>query len=77
MEDHDTVAELEVGDAFANGGDNAGSFVSEDARSRVGPGGNLLEIGATDAAGVHAYQNSPAPICGTGTVSSRTSLTPR
>lgn len=54
VEDHDAVAGAVVTDTLAHGGDDAGGFVSEDARSGVRAGGNFLEVGAANAAGVDA-----------------------
>src|SRR5580658_1249036 len=54
VEDHDPVAGAISLDALADGGDDTGGFVSEDAGSGMGAGGDLLEVGATDAAGVDA-----------------------
>ena len=57
MKDHDPIARSVIGDAFADGGYDSGSFVSEDARCRMRSGGNLLEVGAADAAGVDADEH--------------------
>ena len=38
-------------DAFADGGDDAGDFVAEDAGRGMGAGVDLFEVGAADAAG--------------------------
>jgi len=54
VEDHDAVAGAKVADALADGGDNAGGFVSENSRGGVRAGRNLLEVGAANAAGVNA-----------------------
>jgi hypothetical protein len=44
-------------DAFADGGDDAGGFVSEDAGSGMRACGNLFEVGAANAAGMDADQH--------------------
>src|SRR5947209_1319754 len=54
MEDHHALADLETGDSFTYGGDVTCDLVSEDAGSGMRAGGDLFQIGATDAAGVHA-----------------------
>jgi hypothetical protein len=56
MEDDDTVSGAVLADILANSGDNAGSFVSEDARGGVRSGGDFLQVGAADATGVDADQ---------------------
>ena len=57
MENHYAIAGAIVVNVLADSGDDAGSFVSEDARRGMGAGGNLLEVGAADAAGVNADEN--------------------
>ncbi len=57
VEDHNPVAGAVVLHGVADGGDYAGGFVSEDARGRMGTGGDLLEVGAADAAGVNAEEH--------------------
>src|SRR5512146_361664 len=54
MEDHDAVPDGEIANACAGGNDVSGGFMAEDARGRVRAGGNLLEVSAADAAGMHA-----------------------
>jgi hypothetical protein len=57
VEDHDAVANLEIRDALTNGNDLPGHFMPEDARRGMRAGGDLLEVGAADAAGMNAYQS--------------------
>src|ERR1035438_2888684 len=66
MEDHDTGAGTVVLYAFADCGDDAGGFVSEDAGCGMGTGGNLLEVGAADAAGVDADEHFSSTDLGNG-----------
>jgi hypothetical protein len=54
MKDDDAIAGLENVYASADGGDYSGSFVAEDAGRGVRSGGNFLEVGAADSAGVYA-----------------------
>jgi hypothetical protein len=66
VEDHDPVAGTVILHAFADGSDRAGSFVSENARGRVGTRGNLLQVGAAYAAGVDADQHFSSAYFGDG-----------
>ena len=67
-----------LADARSHGRDDAHRLVAEDARRGVGAGMDLLQVGAADsAASGPAMSTSPGPIAGTGTVSTRTSFTPR
>jgi hypothetical protein len=56
MKDDDAVAGLENVNASADGGDYPGGFVAEDAGCGVRSGGNFLEVGAADPAGVNFQQ---------------------
>jgi hypothetical protein len=56
MKDDDAIAGLENVYASADGGDYSGSFVAEDAGRGVRSGGNFLEVGAADSAGVNFEQ---------------------
>jgi hypothetical protein len=57
MEDDDAFARAVLSDAFADGGDRAGSLVPEDTRSGMGAGRDFLEVGTADAAGMDADQH--------------------
>ena len=57
MKDHHAIARTVAANVRANGGDGAGGFVAEDAGSGMGSGGNFLEVGAADAAGMDADEN--------------------
>jgi hypothetical protein len=57
VEDHDPITRAEGFDSFADGGDYAGGLVSEDARGGMRAGGDLLQVRATDATGVHSNQH--------------------
>ena len=57
VEDHDPVAELIIGNIVTERGDDPGGLMSKDARRRVRAGGDLLQIGAADAAGVDPDQD--------------------
>ena len=57
VKDHDAIATAVVVDLFTDCGNDAGGFVSKDARGGVGACGNLLEVGAADAAGVDADEH--------------------
>src|SRR5262249_10313325 len=61
VEHHDAVAGLVLAHVLADGGYHTRRFMAEDPRRRVGTGGDFLEIGATDPAGVHADQNLAGP----------------
>jgi hypothetical protein len=66
MKDNDPVAGLESAHSGAYGRDYAGGFMAEDAGRRVRSGSNLLEVGATDAAGVNADEQLPGAYLGDG-----------
>src|ERR1019366_5089656 len=57
MEHHHAIAEFVTGYIFAEGGNHPGGFMAKYPRSGMGPGCNLLQIGAADAAGVHSNQD--------------------
>ena len=68
------------GEGFYSGphsSDRAHGLMAEDARRGVRAGVDLLQIGPANAAAVNLDEHFPGPIAGTGTVSMRTSLTPR
>src|ERR1019366_3292984 len=54
---HHAVAEFVAGNILAERSNHSGSFMAKDAGSRMRTGGNLLEIGAADAAGVDPDQD--------------------
>jgi hypothetical protein len=54
VKDHDPIARLVLSHALSYRGHNAGGFVPEDARGGVRAGGNLLQVSAADAAGMHS-----------------------
>jgi hypothetical protein len=53
MKNDDAISGMEVAQVLADGGDDAGSFVSENAGCGVRAGRNFLEVGAADAASMH------------------------
>ena len=53
MEHHHAVAEFVTGNIFAKGSYHSGGFMAEYPRGGVGAGGNLLQIGSANAAGVN------------------------
>ena len=57
MKNHHTVAGMIFGNALADGGNYARSFVSKDAGGGMGTGRNLFEVSAADPARVHAEQH--------------------
>src|SRR5215469_18101341 len=56
VKDHHAVAGPVIADSFTGTDHHTRGLVSEDAWSQMRPGCDLLEIGATDATGVHAYE---------------------
>src|SRR5258706_7120008 len=56
MKDYDSVAGREFLSPSAYRRNFARGFMAEDARCRMRAGSNLLEVRATDAAGMHAKQ---------------------
>jgi hypothetical protein len=66
MEDHHTVAGAIVLDAFSGCSDYAGGFMPKDAGRGMRTGGNLFEVGATDAAGVDADEHFSNAYFGNG-----------
>jgi hypothetical protein len=56
MKDYDPVAGGVFCDSGAYGRDDAGGFMSEDARGGVGAGSDLFQVCAANAAGVHAEE---------------------
>jgi len=66
VKDNNAVSRLEILDARSQRGYHARSFMTEDARRGVRAGGNLLEIGAADAAGVHPEQQFSRTYFGDG-----------
>jgi hypothetical protein len=57
VEDHNAVARAVGLDAFADRRHHAGGLVAEDARGGMRTGGDLLEVGAADTAGVNANEH--------------------
>jgi hypothetical protein len=60
VEDHNPIAGTIALNLFADCGDNARGFMSEDARSGMGAGGNFLEVCAANAAGVDTDEHLSA-----------------
>jgi hypothetical protein len=58
------IPRLELADASADGGDHSRGFVAEDARGGMRSSGNLLEVGAANAAGVYTQQKFPGAYLG-------------
>src|SRR2546430_747861 len=56
VEDHDSIAGLEITRSIAHSRNLARSLVTENARRRMGSSGNLLQICATNSAGVYPKQ---------------------
>ena len=56
VEDYDAIAGRELTHSGANRRDHSRGFVAEDARSGMRSGGDLLQVGATDAAGMDPQQ---------------------
>ncbi len=66
MVGHDTVADAEIRDGFADPGHGAGHLVSEDARGGVRAGVDLLEVCTADAAGIDADEEFAGADLGDG-----------
>ena len=56
MENHYPVADLETGYIFAESSNDSRGFMAKDPRCGMGTGCDLLQVRATDAAGVNANE---------------------
>jgi hypothetical protein len=56
VKDDDAIADVEIADAGADGGDHPGCFVAENPRRSQQVVFDFLEIGVTDSAAFHADQ---------------------
>src|SRR4029077_17092851 len=68
MEDHHAVAPLEIANAFADLRHNACGLMAVDSRRSEKIVLDLLQIGVTDAAGFHAYEDLPSRYARSGHV---------
>src|SRR5208283_2151584 len=57
MKDHHPVACAELTDLFPHLRDDPSRFVAKNTRRRVRSGGNFLQVGSANAAGVDSHQN--------------------
>ena len=66
MEDHDSIAGLELTHSFAHRSNLARSFMTENSRRGMRSSGDLLQIGATNSAGVYPKQQFASAYFGHG-----------
>ncbi len=63
MENHHPLADLIFADACTGGDNHTGRLVSENARRGVRTGGDLLQVGPANAAGVDPHQQLAGANC--------------
>ena len=66
MENDNSVAGLKIAHTRAHRGNHAGSLVSKNARRGMRAGGDFLQIGAADSAGMHPHQQFAGADLGNG-----------